>query len=66
MIPFAFIAAASFISNLTHEQMAHGGRARHIHALFLLLRWSLCIDNSPMGVKWVYLNDTIKKYNNQQ
>ena len=66
MIPFAFIAAASFVSNLKHEQMAHGGRERHINALFLLLRRFLCIDNAPTRVKWVYLNDTMKKYDNQQ
>ena len=61
MIPFAFIAAASFVSNLTYEQMADDGRARHINVHFLLLRRSLCIKNARMSGKWVSLNDTKKK-----
>ena len=61
MIPFAFIAATSFVSNLTYEQMAHDGRARHVNVLFLLLRRSLCIENARISGEWVSLNDTKKK-----
>ena len=61
MIPFAFIAAASFISNLTYEHMAHDGRVRPVNVLFLLLRRSLCIENARTSGKWVFQNDTKKK-----